>query len=262
MCTSSRSPMRCRRGFDPAWMAQRVPRSRLIAQRRLCSVATGVLHSTNDGSDCVTNCMLRSDVGATSFVMPSSDFLCNSIAELWRRRCRCPSGCCTWTAACTRAVTRRQSITTTSSRTSRLLAGGARCTAAKNTTLTVKCLPSSRSASYHTPALNIAEAAAAEWFAQGCAHRAYRNARLACASAGQMRQSLAAALLFPCNLLPIWRFKARFAAACLMTSAQLHCRSPTEPRVHLLYRPGHYDILYPHQAAGTAGAQCDSRLPL
>ena len=29
---------------------------------------------------------------------------------------------------------------------------------------------------------------------------------------------------------------------------------PIQPRVHVLYRPGHYDILYPHaSAAQTAG---------
>ncbi len=48
----------------------------------------------------------------------------SSIMELAPRRCRCPSGCCTWTAACTRAAMRRPSITTISSPKSRLLAGG------------------------------------------------------------------------------------------------------------------------------------------
>ena len=37
------------------------------------------------------------------------------------------------------------------------------------------------------------------------------------------------------------------------------CRSPTEPRVHLLYRPGHYDILYLHPAPSTAGAVLSGR---
>jgi hypothetical protein len=40
---------------------------------------------------------------------------------------------------------------------------------------------------------------------------------------------------------------------CLISALLSVCRSPTEPRVHLLYRPGHYDILYLHPAAGTAG---------
>ena len=40
------------------------------------------------------------------------------------------------------------------------------------------------------------------------------------------------------------------------------CRSPTEPRVHLLYRPGHYDILYLHPAPGPAGRPHASEIAL
>ena len=184
------------------------------------------------------------------------------LIQLSRRHCRCPSGCCTLTGACTPAATRRPSTTTTSSRMSHRLAGG--------DSLRRSC----RTSSFHLEGFlpisgDIATFACADSSGPACSFQQCLLCSLSVAesligacighASRHIPQCSALDLSDRIHRIDAMSHMPGSASRHLLASHSLHdvlafaCRSPTEPRVHLLYRPGHYDILYTHPAPGAAG---------